>query len=87
MLHILVGDFSSNLVTMADVLNQMFGKVGDGRRDVAAFVERSHHVLKSQLNFSVQKPFSDKAETLVLSKVHYVRQEQKPDQLLGIQLY
>ncbi|GBN70190.1 hypothetical protein AVEN_26378-1 [Araneus ventricosus] len=87
MLNFLVGDFLSNLVTMADVLNQLLGKFRDGWRDAAVFVERPRHVRKSPLNFSVQKPSSDeavtrKAEAHVPSKVPYVRQEPKPEKLL-----
>ncbi|GBN14846.1 hypothetical protein AVEN_165664-1 [Araneus ventricosus] len=56
-------DFSSNMAVMSFVMNQLFVEFRDGCCDVDAFVEILQHVLKSCLNFSVQKPWSDEAAT------------------------
>ncbi|GBO34025.1 hypothetical protein AVEN_91173-1 [Araneus ventricosus] len=49
------GDFPSNLVIMAVVLNEMFDQFWDGCSDVDEFGEIPKHVIKSYLNLSVQK--------------------------------
>ncbi|GBN81546.1 hypothetical protein AVEN_188027-1 [Araneus ventricosus] len=56
-------DFSLNVVIIAVVLNQLFGMFLYGCRDVDAIGDIPQNVLKSYLNFLVQKPSADESVT------------------------